>query len=45
MVALSVLTLLLMKFLEGRTVAVRPFRVLGATLPAAAINMTVHAAA
>jgi hypothetical protein len=41
---LSSTLLLLMKFVEGRTVAVRPFRVLGATLPTAAVNMTDHAA-
>ena len=37
-------TLLVSKFVEGRTVAVRPFRVLGATA-LAAVGMAVHAAA
>jgi hypothetical protein len=41
---LSSYTLLLSKFVEGWTVAVRPFRVLGATLPSAAVNMSDHAA-
>ena len=41
---LSVHVLLLSKLVEGRTVAVRPFRVLG-PLACAAVNMTDHAAA
>lgn len=41
---LSRSTLLMSNFVEGRTVAVRPFRVLRATLPDVVMSMADHAA-
>ncbi len=43
-VVLSVSTLLLLKFVEGWNVAVRPFRVFRVTLTVADVKMTDHAA-